>query len=61
MFHIIISVTQVRELNPKCVNYIGRSLWRKDIPSPGLESSRLGAGLPGRILGEPGGQACFDM
>jgi hypothetical protein len=28
----------------KCLDYIGRSLWGKGSPGPGLESSGLGAG-----------------
>ena len=33
---------------PKCLDYIGRSLCGKGSPAPGLESSRLRAGMPGR-------------
>ena len=30
---------------PKCLDYIGRSIWGKGSPAPGLESSRLGSGF----------------
>ena len=33
-----------RERKPKCLDYIGKSLWGKGSPAPGLESSGLGAG-----------------
>ena len=29
------------EERPKCLDYIGRSLWGKGSPAPGLEKSRL--------------------
>ena len=32
------------EKRPKCLDYIGKSLWGKGSPAPGLESSGLGAG-----------------
>ena len=33
------------EERPKCLDYIGRSIWGKGSPAPGLESSRLGSGF----------------
>jgi hypothetical protein len=33
---------------PKCLDYIGRSLWGKDSPASGQESLRWGQGMPGR-------------
>jgi hypothetical protein len=30
--------------SPKSLNYIGKSLWGKGSPSPGLKGSGLGAG-----------------
>ena len=33
---------------PKCLDYIGKSLWRKGSPTPELEISGVGVGMPSR-------------
>jgi hypothetical protein len=48
----------------KCLDYIERSLWGKGSPTPGLQSSRRGAGHARSGLWDAGRtwrQVCFGM